>query len=61
MFTSLSSTDEEQHVGSNPVTHSPYSRNSGERHTWCDVSTLLNMRFIQPRAIAYMSVQVQTI
>jgi hypothetical protein len=59
VFTSPSSTDEEQPVDS--VTRSAHNRNSGERRTRRDVATLLGMRSVQPRAIAYVSVQVQTI
>ncbi|KAG1717552.1 hypothetical protein EDB19DRAFT_1922582 [Suillus lakei] len=57
VFTSPSSTDEEQPVDS--VARSTPRRNSGERRTRRDVSTLLNMRSIQPRAIAYVSVQLR--
>ncbi|KAG1785968.1 uncharacterized protein HD556DRAFT_1450170 [Suillus plorans] len=57
VFTSPSSTDEEQAVDS--VARSALGRNSGERRTRRDVSTLLNMRSIQPRAIAYISVQLR--
>ncbi|KAG1728759.1 uncharacterized protein EDB91DRAFT_1023995, partial [Suillus paluster] len=56
IFTSPSSTDEEP-VDS--VTHSAQSKNSGEHCTQRDVSTLLNMRSIQPRAVAYVSIQLR--
>ncbi|KAG1889142.1 hypothetical protein F4604DRAFT_1876909 [Suillus subluteus] len=36
---------------------SAHNRNSGERRTRRDVATLLDMRSVQPRAIAYVSVQ----
>ncbi|KAG1848140.1 hypothetical protein C8R48DRAFT_677345 [Suillus tomentosus] len=55
VFTSPSSTDKEQPVDS--VARSAHNRNSGERRTRRDVATLLNMRSVQPRAIAYVSVQ----
>ncbi|KAG1832488.1 hypothetical protein EV424DRAFT_1563873 [Suillus variegatus] len=57
VFTSLSSTDEEQAVDS--MGRSALGRNSGERRTRRDISTLVNMRSIQPRAIAYISVQLR--
>lgn len=59
MFTSPTSTYEEQPA--DLAARSVRNKNSGERRTRRDVSTLLNMRSIQPRAIAYVSVQVQTI
>ncbi|KAG1787335.1 uncharacterized protein HD556DRAFT_1448824 [Suillus plorans] len=56
VFTSPSSTDEEQPVDS---ARSAHNRNSGERRTRRDVATLLDMRSVQPRAIAYVSVQLR--
>ncbi|KAG1886592.1 hypothetical protein F4604DRAFT_1675484 [Suillus subluteus] len=53
VFTSPSSTDE-QPIDS---ARSAHNRNSGERRTRRDVATLLDMRSVQPRAIAYVSVQ----
>jgi hypothetical protein len=35
------------------------SRTQGERRTRSDVATLLGMRSVQPRAIAYSAVQVR--
>ncbi|KAG1854864.1 hypothetical protein F4604DRAFT_1685870 [Suillus subluteus] len=53
VFTSPSSTDE-QPIDS---ARSAHNRNSGERRTRRDIATLLDMRSVQPRAIAYVSVQ----
>ncbi|KAG2738110.1 hypothetical protein P692DRAFT_20759654 [Suillus brevipes Sb2] len=57
VFTSPTSTYEEQPADS--AARSVRNKNSGERRTRRDVSTLLNMRSIQPRAIAYVSVQLR--
>ncbi|KAG1811478.1 uncharacterized protein BJ212DRAFT_1277845 [Suillus subaureus] len=57
VFTSPTSTYEKQPADS--VAHSVWNKNSGKCHTWHDVSTLLNMRSIQPQAIAYVSVQLR--
>ncbi|KAG0698533.1 hypothetical protein DFH29DRAFT_1002776 [Suillus ampliporus] len=57
VFTSPTSTDEEHTIDS--MTRPTQSKNSGERCTRRDVSTLLNMRSIQPRAIAYVALQLR--
>ncbi|KAG1893345.1 uncharacterized protein F5891DRAFT_963076, partial [Suillus fuscotomentosus] len=38
---------------------SPSSTDEEQCRTWCDISTLVNMRSIQPQAIAYISVQLR--
>jgi hypothetical protein len=41
--------------------HPKQRRTAGERRTRCDVAGLLNMKSVQPWAIAYVAVQVSII
>jgi len=61
IFTSPTSAEldpENQHDGVSAQHHSKRKRTTGERRTRCHVAGILNMTSVQPRAIAYIAVQV---
>src|ERR1700709_1106804 len=61
IFTSPTSAEldpKDQHDGVSTQRHSRLRRTTGERRTRCHVAGILNMTSVQPRAIAYIAVQV---